>query len=59
MLFRSNAAVARYEELKAEASRQAREMMRLLRAELRDIGRELSEAYAAWQKLLRSPELTA
>jgi stearoyl-CoA desaturase (delta-9 desaturase) len=56
-LVRWNAAVARYEELKEQAGRQAREMMRLLRAELRAIGRELSEAYAAWQELLRSPEL--
>jgi stearoyl-CoA desaturase (Delta-9 desaturase) len=56
-LNRWNTIVAQYEAMKREATAQARQMMRALRAELREVGRELSEAYASWQKLLRSPEL--
>jgi stearoyl-CoA desaturase (delta-9 desaturase) len=55
-LNRWNAIVAQYEAMKSEASAHARQMMRALRAELREVGRELSEAYASWQKLIRSPE---
>jgi stearoyl-CoA desaturase (delta-9 desaturase) len=50
--------VAQYEAIKRDATQQARQMMRLLRAELRAVGRELSLAYASWQKVLRSPELS-
>jgi stearoyl-CoA desaturase (delta-9 desaturase) len=58
-LNRWNAIVAQYETIKRDATEQAREMMRLLRAELRAVRRELAQAYASWQKLLRSPELAA
>jgi len=56
-LNRWNAIVAQYEAIKRDATEQARQMMRLLRAELRAVRRELAQAYASWQKLLRSPEL--
>jgi stearoyl-CoA desaturase (Delta-9 desaturase) len=58
-LFRWNALVAQVEAIKREASAQARALLRALRAELRAVSRELAEAYASWQKLLRSPELAA
>jgi stearoyl-CoA desaturase (delta-9 desaturase) len=58
-LNRWNALVAQVEAIKREAGDQARKLMRALRAELREVRRELAEAYASWQKLLRSPELMA
>jgi stearoyl-CoA desaturase (delta-9 desaturase) len=56
-LVRWNTIVSQYEAMKREASDQARAMMRALRAQLRELSRELAQAYAAWQKMLRSPEL--
>jgi stearoyl-CoA desaturase (delta-9 desaturase) len=56
-LNRWNAIVAQVEAIKREASAQARQLIRALRAELREVSRELAEAYASWQKFIRSPEL--
>jgi stearoyl-CoA desaturase (delta-9 desaturase) len=58
-LDRWNALMAQVEAIKREANDQARKLLQALRAELREVGRELTDAYASWQKLLRSPELTA
>ena len=46
-----------YEQARIEAGRQARGVLRRLRAELRAVQAELREAQTAWQRMLRSPEL--
>jgi stearoyl-CoA desaturase (delta-9 desaturase) len=45
---------ARLEQLKGEASDQARKALRELQAQLKAVRREIGEAYASWQRLLRS-----
>jgi stearoyl-CoA desaturase (Delta-9 desaturase) len=49
--------VAQYEAFKREATAHAKQMMQLLRAELRALRRELAAAYASWQRALRTPAL--
>jgi stearoyl-CoA desaturase (delta-9 desaturase) len=51
--------VAQYELMKSQASDQARDALANLRQEIRTAGRELREAYASWERLVRRPSQAA
>jgi stearoyl-CoA desaturase (Delta-9 desaturase) len=56
---RWHAIVVQYEAIKRDATAQARQLMRAMRADLRVVRRELSTARAAWLRALHSPRLAA
>jgi stearoyl-CoA desaturase (delta-9 desaturase) len=52
------ALVARYESMRHEQDRHAREVLRGLARQIRDLRKELGAAHAEWRRLLRSPAPT-
>jgi stearoyl-CoA desaturase (delta-9 desaturase) len=52
---RWNELVSRYEAMRSEATHQAKQALRRLRAEIRVAARELRTTYACWRKIVRRP----